>query len=143
MSEELMGFLNYLTSLWGLLSSVTVFFPFSNHFIEIIPLLLEKTQATFLASLISTFMLFLLYTLRHKISSLKELSSLLAFSSFSLAVLLLWDYLKWMEPFSEYVIWTSGALLYTFEYGIIFGLFTTSFTILALIEYNQAEPPNQ
>ena len=143
MNEELKEFLTYLSSLWGLLASVTVFFPFSNHFLKIIPVFLDNSKHTLLASLISTFMLFWLFTLRHKISSLKEISSFIALGSFLSAVWLLWDYLNYMELIPENTVWITGELHYVFEYGAIFGLFTTSFTILALVEYYRSRPTNQ
>jgi len=136
MSDDFKGFIHYLQSIWGLLSGITVFFPISNYFIEVIPVPWNKDRHLFIASLMSMFVIFFLYSIRKRLIYSKYMPQLISLLSFLSGMYFLWDYLNWSSKYGT--LWPLPfEHNYLFIYGLIFGLFTSSFTALALVEYDR------
>ena len=117
-------FIDYLKSIWGKLSTVSVFFPFAGKLIGTFktpdPFLgSNETGILTLTSIASAFVILLLYVQRNEIYYSAKVAILL----FIIGVILSFNYLD------KYSCWDIGC---TLTYFGIFICFTSSFTMLAI-----------
>jgi lysylphosphatidylglycerol synthetase-like protein (DUF2156 family) len=141
--RDLREFLAFLENLWGVLATATVLFPLSNLLTAVLPLLPGAERlSTVLATLFSLFAIFLVFVLRHveftddwgdgDIGFL-ILASIWTFVG-GAAVLIVYLYVR-LQPLAAGVV--------PVLYGSVFGLFTTAFTLLAVVEYVHEEAPRE
>lgn len=143
--EEIKEYTKYLKTVWGKLASIPFLFPLSNLYFKIIPVYCDKALHAFGASIVSTFIIYLIYSWRVDIAyasiKSKQVLSIQVLSSvmFILGAFTLSNYLILIDGFSNMpdIGYRIRAL---FEYSLIFGLCTASFTLLAMLEYMRANP---
>lgn len=144
-AEGIKGYTKYLETVWGKLAGIPFLFPLSNLFCEIIPVYCDKAFHAFGASIVSTYIIYLIYSSRVEIAyasiKSKQVLSIQVKSSvmFILGAFTLSNYLILIDGFSNTpdIGYRIRAL---FEYSLIFGFCTASFTLLAMLEYMRANP---
>lgn len=117
-------FIDYLKSIWGKLSTISILFPFAGNLIGTFetpdPFLRSNdTGILALTSIICAFVILLLYVQRYEINY----SAIGAILVFVLGIILSFNYLD------NYSCWNTGC---TLTYFGIFICFTSSFTMLAI-----------
>jgi hypothetical protein len=156
---ELKEFLTFLKNLWGILASISVFFPLSNVVLDAIPLhaygaddgvfdLLTPNLINAIATIVTLFVVLATFAGRHRFQDTKNRSAVLrnAWYSFGTGILSLLTYLVIHQTYREYAWkpwgWGSGdprklfaeiPLLMT--YVIFFSLLTRGFMLLGMIEF--------
>src|SRR5205809_3613543 len=125
---DLREFLGFLGSLWGILATVTAFFPLSNLLMAVLPLLPGfERLSTVLATLFSLFAIFFVFVLRNAEFgdeySGEDIGALIVASLWTLVcgvvVLVIYLYVR-LESFA---VGVDPVL-----YAGVFGLFTAAFT---------------
>lgn len=139
---DIQEFFQFQSGLWGLLSSITILFPFSNAFFQILPIESSSLPLnTLMATLLSVFTILYLYSSRsaelekrkyHRLAILNLFIGVLS----TLVYLFLYARYKpiFPENSQETLLWVMWVLNLAF-YSSIFVSFTASFTTLALAEY--------
>lgn len=161
--EDFRAFLSFLQSLWGILTSISVLFPLSNAFTEVIPLgkygedgglvYFSPHLVTAVATLTALFTILWTFGQRYKIRAHREsrLITRKAWFSFAIGLLALVIYLVvnlLAEGAIWYVLfeWTQGELRRTIcelvadialllSYSAFFALMTRAFMLLGMIEF--------
>jgi hypothetical protein len=157
--EELKEFFAFLKNLWGILASVSVFFPLSNILLDAIPLgsygandgvydKLTPHLITTIATVITLFVVLATFTSRREFQKLRKKRDILrkAWLSFGVGILSLIIYLVIYQVYSEYAWvswgWGSGDPRKLFaeiplliSYVVFFSLLTRAFMILGMIEF--------
>lgn len=157
--EELKEFLAFLKKLWGILASISVFFPFSNIFLNAIPLRAYGTDdgafdqlspylITTIATVVTLFVVIGTFADRSRFQNPRNRPVLLrnAWLSLGTGILSLLTYLILHQAYWRYAWepwgWGSGdprklfaeiPLLIT--YVLFFSLLTRAFTMLGMIEF--------
>jgi hypothetical protein len=155
--EEISEFTTFVKSLWGLLATGSLFFPFLNQFTQSLPYpnTLSKGPALAFAALGSSFLFLLIYKSRDLLAALDNprlrLPSRLGYRNiplgshrttffasifFLLFIAFLADYLNrvWNNGFGFHS-YETNTILGVIEYALIFMLATVSFSTLATAEY--------
>ncbi len=156
---ELEEFLAFLKNLWGVLTGISVFFPFSNVLINAVPLRAYGTDdgvfdqlspylITTIATVVTLFVVLVTFAGRSQFQNPRKRGSMLrnAWISFGTSILSLLAYLVMHQAYREYAWepwgWGSGdprklfaeiPLLLT--YVIFFSLLTRAFMLLGMIEF--------
>jgi hypothetical protein len=137
--------LTYLSSVYGLLSSVSVFFPLSNYFYQAIEIYGDQKTFTYFSTLISIFIIFFLFSIRNLLNDFKKLSQIAALISFFIGLGAIYWYFEQysfnlnipsLYPGANPASESDFLLLYSSS----FGAFTAAFTILGMIEYYRSNP---
>lgn len=157
--EELKEFLAFLKKLWGILASISVFFPFSNILLNAIPLRAYGTDdgvfdqlspylITTIATVVTLFVVIVTFADRSRFQNPRKKSVLLrkAWLSLGTGILSLLAYLIIHQAYWRYAWepwgWGSGdprkllaeiPLLIT--YVLFFSLLTRAFMMLGMIEF--------
>jgi len=157
--EELKEFLAFLKNLWGILAGISVFFPFSNIFLNAIPLRAYGTDngvfdqltpylITTIATVVTLFVVLVTFAGRSQFQNPRKRRAILrkACLSFGIGILSLLTYLVIHQAYREYAWepwgWGSGdprklfaeiPLLITCV--IFFSLLTRAFMLLGMIEF--------
>lgn len=157
--DELKAFLSFSKSLWGLLASVSVFFPLSNVLLAAIPLRaygaddgvfdqLSPHLLTTVASVVTLFVLLVTFSGRSRFTDTRRRPVLLreAWYSLALGLLSLLLYLAIYRFYFAYAWepwgWGSGdprkllaEIPLLIAYVVFFSSLTRAFMILAMIEF--------
>lgn len=152
--NDIQAVIAYLSSLWGLVSGLSLLFPLSNVLLQAVPnsvfvelqpkTALTPALLTTLATIFSLFSILLVVSGRRESRSFSDnLRRLRGFAVavFSIAVLLLLFYIAMYDEFrlhyEKITISTRGnmELFAFFGYPLIFASFTAAFTALGLREY--------
>jgi magnesium-transporting ATPase (P-type) len=156
---ELNEFLAFLKNLWGILTGISVFFPFSNILINAIPLRAYGTDngvfdqlspylITTIATVVTLFVVLITFAYRSQFKNPKKRGSMLrnAWISFGISILSLLTYLVIHQVYREYAWepwgWGSGdprkliaEIPLLVAYVIFFSLLTRAFMLLGMIEF--------
>ena len=155
---ELKEFLTFLKNLWGILASISIFFPLSNVLLGIIPLRAYGDDGVFdlitpaliltLTTVFTLFVVLITFAGRNQFQDEKKRGTMLrnAWLSFGTGILSLLIYLIIHQVYREYAWkpwgWGSGdprklfaeiPLLIT--HAIFFSLITKGFMLLGMIEF--------
>jgi magnesium-transporting ATPase (P-type) len=156
---ELKEFLAFLTNLWGIVTGISVFFPFSNILINAIPLRLYGTDegvfehlspylTTTIATVVTLFVVLVTFADRSQFQNPRKRGSMLrnAWISFGISLLSLLAYLVIHQVYREYAWepwgWGSGdprkliaEIPLLIAYVIFFSMLTRAFMLLGMIEF--------
>lgn len=150
-------FLGFLSGLWGMFSSLTLLFPLSNALVQVLPM--HETQRgiyTALTTLTCCFVILYLYITRHQQIAVRlakpSLYDRRVIAIFALGVLSALLYLPAHSSYAQILegsysaadleqgmMWVLGMLFY----GMSFVGLTTSFTLLAIVEYGKQSGETQ
>jgi hypothetical protein len=165
--NDVRAVIEYLSSLWGLASGLSLLFPLSNALLQAVPntvfievqpkTALTPALLTTFATIMSLFSILLVISTRREIAKSKSFGmalnrmrvfAVIAFG-FAIFVLLLYTatadtYRRSYERISD-SLKNQGEMIGFFGYPLIFASFTTAFTLLGLREYllEQWEAGNQ
>ncbi|MFZ5450064.1 MAG: hypothetical protein ACOZFS_15655 [Thermodesulfobacteriota bacterium] len=150
--KVLREFLRFLQGLWGILGSISVFFPLSNVFTKLIPLyrhgsndegyrILSPDLITAFATLVTLFVILDTFSKRTLISGINFRRQ--AQKTFAFGVLMIISYLVvyFIPRFSCCGIQSGDALNLLFEiplmflYSLFFASITKAFMLLGMLEY--------
>ena len=159
--KEFRDFFSFIQSLWGVLAGVSVFFPFSNTLMKVIPIghfydeppgsgafqYLSSELVTSIATLITIFVVFSVFSRRHKYK-VQEYRTIKrqAWVSFILGIVSLVLYLTanfgiYELFYGPFEIWGGdprrliGDVFLLFTYGAFFALVTRAFMLLGMAEF--------
>ena len=155
--SDVRQFLGFLSGLWGMFSSLTLLFPLSNALVQVLPM--HETQRgiyTALTTLTCCFVILYLYITRHQQIAVRlakpSLYDRRVIAIFALGVLSALLYLPAHSSYAQILegsysaadleqgmMWVLGMLFY----GISFVGLTTSFTLLAIVEYGKQSGETQ
>jgi hypothetical protein len=144
-------FLGFLSGLWGMFSSLTLLFPLSNALVQVLPM--HETLRgiyTALTTLTCCFVILYLYITRHQQIAVRlakpSLYDRRVIAIFALGILSALLYLPIHSSYAQILegsysavyleqgmMWVLGIL----SYGTAFVGLTTSFTLLAIVEYSK------
>lgn len=156
--KEFKEFIRFLRNLWGILAGVSVFFPLSNVFMQVIPLdtfdhdgvlvWFSPRLFTTFATLVSLFMVLWTFSPRQQFRSSKKTGVIQkrAWASFGIGLAALITYLAayYFLASSAYDVlgWESadarrliGEVLLLAVYGTFFALLTRAFVLLGMMEF--------
>lgn len=157
LSKDIKQFIQFLSSIWGLFASVSIFFPFINQLTKTLqfPDITVQGPSTSLALLSSAFILLTIYLLRRLLFNLDDpnlrLSAAsgyrkLPFAGYRVPIIAIFSFFLFILFFADYIAASlSGAydprnfdrhlVLGILEYALLFALATFSFSLLAASEY--------
>jgi len=157
--EELKEFLAFSKNLWAILTSISIFFPFSNILINAIPLRAYGTDdgvfdqlspylITAIATVVTLFVVLVTFADRSQFQNPRKRGVMLrnAWISFGISILSLLAYLVIHQAYREYAWepwgWGSGdprkliaEIPLLVAYVIFFSLLTRAFMLLGMIEF--------
>ena len=152
-------FIKYFSSIWGILSFLTLLFPLSNLFFETIPIsvALNKNMHIAFATLLSTFIIFILYTIKEHVWYITHIDKeriprrdiknnriliIIPFSSVTLGIIFLVLHFIFSTPTVAEWFFSSPLntpnmfnLISSLLYSMFYVSLTLAFTFLALVEY--------
>ena len=160
--QEFRDFTTFLRSLWGMLTGISIFFPLSNVFMQIIPLgtfdnggvlvWFSARLFTTFATVASLFLILWTFGQRNHFQSTRKRATIQkqAWASFVFGLLALVVYLTayYFLAVSAYDVlgWESadvrrllGEVPLLLVYGIFFSLLTRAFVLLGMIEFFSRE----
>jgi len=155
---ELKAFLKFLRNLWGLLASVSVFFPLSNLLLRTVPLgaygeegvfdLLPPALLTTLATVVTLFVVLATFAGRRRFAEAGQRRGILraAWATLGGGVLSLLAYLVLHQIYREYAWqpwgWGSGdprkllaEIPLLVAYVVFFSLLTRAFMLMGMLEF--------
>lgn len=157
LSRDIRQFIQFLSSIWGLFASASIFFPFINLLTKTLEFPDSTVQgpSTSLALISSAFVLLTIYLLRGWLSSLDDPNLRLSassgyrklpFSGYRVPIVGIVGFILFVLVFSDYIAASlSGAydpryfgrslVLGVLEYASLFALSTFSFSLLAASEF--------
>ncbi len=152
--ENLKDFINYITSVWGLLAGLTAVFPTADVILKVIPLPVdayEKSTASIaipITTLVALYIVFYSFVRRDRITPKlsRQASLFFILGLIWLIVFFLLDHFEYplrtrlfpgLDSGDDYVLMLVGIVPF---YVMFFGFVTRGFTILALIEYQRHSP---
>jgi hypothetical protein len=163
--KEFKDFIVFLQSLWGILTGISVLFPFSNVLSKVIPLgkfyddppgsgafqYFSPEMVTAIATLITVFVILSTFNRRHKFKAQKvSLIQGQAWLSFAIGLLSLVLYLVLNFGIYDIIygpleIWGGdprrliGDIMLLFSYSAFFALMTRAFILLGMLEFFKRE----
>lgn len=159
---ELEAFLTFIRSVWGLLASVSAFFPLSNALMQAIPLGAYGEDGVFdrippglistIATVVTLFVVFTAFAGRDRVTAGRRPALRAAWISLAVGLLCLGVYLVLHAAYAEYAwtLWSWGSgdprklsmeIPLAAMYVAFFALLTRAFVLVAMAEF-YSDPTN-